>query len=84
MGSAPDLVVVGLQEIVELSAANVMVDSVVDVGSKDAVKLWVSNVTAALAELSVKLSEQQKDQWLGAFSFQVRQLDSARIACVDS
>ena len=72
---SPDLVVVGLQEIIELSATNVMVDSAWDVGAKDAAKLWVANLEAALAVLGVQLAkeaqEAQQNAWLGAYSYKI-------------
>jgi hypothetical protein len=45
----PDIVVIGLQEIVELSAVGVVVDSLGDFGSKDTTKEWINIASSALA-----------------------------------
>jgi ribosomal protein L37E len=83
-----DIIVIGLQEIVELSAANVVVESMTDTGSREATSHWVTNVNAALKQVSAKLATQQArggrqgllvgaPAWRGSFSYQVTALAGA-------
>jgi ribosomal protein L37E len=83
-----DIIVIGLQEIVELSAANVVVESMTDTGSREATSHWVTNVNVALKQVSAKLATQQArggrqgllvgaPAWRGSFSYQVAALASA-------
>ena len=77
-----DVIAIGLQEIIELSAANVVVESMTDNGSREATGNWVSNIGAALRLVSEKLAAEQAQDgyqgllsgssaWSGSFSYQV-------------
>jgi len=81
-----DVITIALQEIIELSAANVVVESMTDNGSREATGNWVTNITAALQLVSEKLaSEQAQDgrqgllagssAWSGSYSYQVLYID---------
>lgn len=59
IGSSPDIVVVGLQEIVELTATNVVSSSLVEIASEKMSK-WIDTITACL-----RLGTMESSEYLG-------------------
>ena len=68
---AADVVAIGLQEIIALTASNVVVDSLTDTGAKERTGEWVVNFSAALASISARLQRQEASSFLGQYGYQL-------------
>ncbi|CAN0165266.1 unnamed protein product [Scytosiphon promiscuus] len=85
----PDLFVIGLQEVVELSAQNVVMDSIVDTQSKANSLQWFAQVFAYLAQYGgrhgVRYVMVTEKQLLGTYILvMAKEVICSKIACVQS